>query len=108
MGTFRSRQGGWVGLIAMLLALAIVAYLSRDALRKYGLMPSTGETSVVRGGASGERGGTPGERARAPAAVDASGTTVESAATVPNNAIDRARGLESTIHQQAGQRSGGN
>ena len=33
------RQGGWVGLIVMLLALAIVAWLARDALKAYGLLP---------------------------------------------------------------------
>ena len=32
------RQGGWVGLIVILLALAIVAWLSKDALKQYGLL----------------------------------------------------------------------
>ncbi len=108
MESYRSRQGGWIGMVAMLLALAIVAWLSRDALRKYGMLPSTGETTVVRSGATGERGGTPGERARAPAAVDASGTMIESSAPTPTNAIDRARGVENTIRQQADKRAGGN
>ena len=107
MGPSKLRQGGWVGLIGMLLALAIVAYLARDVLRKYGLMPSTGET-VVRSGASAERGGTPGERARAPAAVDANGALVESTTPVPTNAIERARGLEGFVREQSERRSGGN
>ncbi len=100
MGPNRTGQHGWVGMVAMLLALAIVAYLSKDALRKYGLLPSSGET-VVR------KAGTPGERARAPAAIDATGATVESAAPVPTNAMDRARGVESTIREQEKKRGGG-
>ena len=33
------RQGGWVGMIAVLLALLIVAWLARDALKQYALVP---------------------------------------------------------------------
>ena len=32
----KGRQGGWVGLVVILLALAIVAWLSKDALKQYG------------------------------------------------------------------------
>ena len=44
-------------MIVLLLALVIVAYLSKDALRKYGLMPSGG-TTVVKGATPGERTGS--------------------------------------------------
>ncbi len=72
-------------MIVLLLALAIVAWLSKDALKQYAFMaPAT--TNVKTEAAS------PGERARAPAAVDASGATVESAAPTPTAPIDRARG----------------
>jgi hypothetical protein len=94
------REGGWVGMIALLLALAIVAWLSKDALKQYAFMaPAT--TSVKTEAAS------PGERARAPAAVDATGVTVESSAPAPTAPMDRARGVESTIKRQEGQRGGG-
>ena len=94
------REGGWVGMIVLLLALAIVAWLSKDALKQYAFMaPAT--TNVKTEAAS------PGERARAPGAVDASGATVESAAPTPTAPVDRARGVESTIKRQEGQRGGG-
>lgn len=93
------RQRGWVGMIVLLLALVIVAYLSKDALMKYGMMPM-GETTVIKAG-------SPGERARAPAAVDASGATIEAAPPTPTTAIDRARGVENTLKQQESKRSGG-
>jgi hypothetical protein len=96
-----NREGGWVGMIVLLLALAIVAWLSKDALKQYAFMaPAT--TNVKTEAAS------PGERARAPAAVDATGVTIESAAPVPTAPMDRARGVESTLKRQEGQRGGGN
>jgi len=93
------RQGGWVGMIVLLLALAIVAYLSRDALRAY-MGSATSQVTT--------RSGTPGERAGAPGAVDASGITIESSAPAPTAPMDKARGVESMINQQQGQRGGGN
>ena len=71
------RQRGWIGMIGLLLALAIVAYLAKDALLKYGMLPS-GDRTVIKAG-------TPGERARMPAAVDASGTTIECGAGGPDH-----------------------
>ena len=95
-----NHQGGWVGMIVLLLALAIVAWLSKDVLKQYAFMaPAT--TNVKTEAA------LPGERARAPGAVDASGATVESAAPTPTAPVDRARGVESTIKRQEGQRGGG-
>lgn len=97
----RNRQGGWLGLVVMLLALAIVAWLAKDALKSYGLMAPA--TTAVKSGA-----GSPGERARAPAAVDASSATIEASAPVPTNAMDRARGVEGMLKSQEGSRAGGN
>jgi len=94
------RQGGWVGMIVLLLALAIVAWLSKDALKQYAFM-APAATSVKTEAAS------PGERTRAPGAVDASGATVESAAPTPTAPVERARGVESTLKRQEGQRGGG-
>jgi hypothetical protein len=94
------REGGWVGMIVLLLALAIVAWLSKDALKQYAFM-APAATSVKTGAAS------PGERTRAPGAVDASGATVESAAPTPTAPVERARGVESTLKRQEGQRGGG-
>ena len=93
------RQRGWIGMIGLLLALAIVAYLAKDALLKYGMMPS-GDRTVIKAG-------TPGERARMPAAVDASGTIIDSAPAAPTTAIDKARGVENMLKQQESKRSGG-
>ena len=58
------RQGGWVGLVCILIALAIVAWLSKDALMKYGMLPGTTTTSTERttGGAAPATG-TPGNGA---------------------------------------------
>ena len=97
----RSGQGGWIGMVVLLLALVVVAWLAKDALKSYGLL-SPGTTTVTT------KAGTPGERARAPAAVDASGATVESAAPVPTAPMDRARGVGDMLKQQEGRRGGGN
>ena len=68
MGMHRriGRQGGWVGLIVILLALVIVAWLSKDALKKYGLMSdlekqpkATATTESVRGAGIGVSGAAP-------------------------------------------------
>jgi len=93
------RQRGWVGMIVLLLALAIVAYLAKDALMKYGLVP--GDPTAIKAG-------TPGERARMGAAVDASGTLVDSASpAAPASVLDKARGVESMLKEQEDKRSSG-
>ena len=92
------KQGGWVGLIVMLLALAIVAWLSRDALKAYGLLPSPATTVTTKAG-------TPGERARAAGAVGAEAVDMSSAPVAPATAIDRARGMEDMVKQQAAERA---
>jgi hypothetical protein len=80
------RQRGWVGLVVLLLALLIVAVLSQTLLKRMGLLPDERATS-----SAGPRG--PGPASAAP--IDATGAT-----PTPGNAIERARGLESTLQQQ--------
>ena len=43
-----ARQGGWVGLIVILLALVIVALLAKDALKQYGLVPGAASSTESR------------------------------------------------------------
>ena len=85
----RHRQRGWVGMVVLLIALAIVAYLAKDALMKYGLL-SPGETKVTSGSSAGERTGS-----AAAGAVERTDATT--ATPAPINALERARGLESTL-----------
>jgi hypothetical protein len=70
----RIRQRGWAGLLVLLLALLIVAFLAKDAIVKYGLSGSTvvgapakgGPTAVAPpGSAASIQSGTPLQRARA-------------------------------------------
>jgi hypothetical protein len=91
----RARQGGWIGLVVMLVALVIVAILAKDALKQYGLLPGTG-TAI--------KAGTPGERARAPGAIDVDAVDIGSAPSAPAGALDRARGVEDMIKRQADER----
>jgi hypothetical protein len=84
-----SRQRGWVGLVVLLLALLIVAMLAQTALKQYGLLPDDRATATTK--AAGPRGVGP----TTPMSVDPTGAT-----PVPRNAIERARGLESSLQQQ--------
>jgi len=66
------RQGGWVGLLGILIALAIVAWLYGDVLRPYLLPPLPPPTAATKTR-------TPGAAARAvggigPAEIDVSST----------------------------------
>jgi hypothetical protein len=83
----RARQRGWLGLIAILIALVIVAVLAQRLLRTYGLVPGA-ETSAQ----AGPRGPGP----AAPAAGDATAV-----APAPTNPIERARGLEQQVQRDA-------
>jgi hypothetical protein len=76
------RQRGWVGLIVLLLALVIVAFLAQTALKHYGLLAPADAPSA---------------RGQAP---DAS-VQLDSATTTPRNAIERARGVENAVRRQA-------
>jgi hypothetical protein len=88
----RAGQQGWIGLVVILLALAIVAILAKDALKQYGL---------GSGGAVATKAGTPGERVHAPGAVDAGGAGQGAAPSAPAAALERARGVEEMVKRQA-------
>ena len=92
----KSRQRGAIGLIVMLIALAIVAYLYKDALKAY-LLSSTPPVTT--------KAATPGERARSPGAFGMDAADISSAPVAPQGAIDRARGIEDMVKQQAEQRA---
>ena len=82
----RHRQRGWVGLIVLLLALVIVGMLAQTVLRQYGLLPGD------RAAKAGPRGAGP----TTPVNADPSAST-----PTPGTAIERARGLESSLQQQS-------
>jgi hypothetical protein len=92
------KQGGWVGLIVLLLAVLIVAFLAKDALLKHGMLGGA-ETSA-------SRAGTPGERTRSPAAGVVEQTDVSGATPAPASALDRARGLQDTLQKESEKRAG--
>jgi hypothetical protein len=77
----RNRQGGWIGLIGLLLALAIVLMLGRTVLKQMGLL--NGESKPVS------------------AAAAPSATIVDTTTPAPAAALERARGLEQQVQQQA-------
>ena len=90
MNQRKDRQGGWVGLIVILLALAIVGWLSKDALKQYGLVPGPAKVAEPTGL----------QRSPTPAAVsDFSG----SATATPSfqAPVERARGVEETLRRGA-------
>ena len=87
----RRTQRGWVGLIVLLIALVIVAMLAQDALVKYGLLRNPATSAATEPSGLG--------RSPTPAAIpgDASTLSTPSYATP----IERARGVEDTVRQQA-------
>jgi len=87
MSTVRN-QRGWVGLIVLLIALVIVGVLSQKLLRQMGLF--SGDDATTR--AAGPRG--PGPTSAVP--IDPTGAT-----PARRNAIERAKGLESSLQQQS-------
>jgi hypothetical protein len=87
-----NRQGGWVGMIVLLLAVVIVAFLAKDALMKYGLL-APGQTTV-KGSA------TPGERTQSGAAGD-----VERADPAGAGDGDRPRARRRGLRQAAGKQA---
>jgi hypothetical protein len=82
------RQRGWLGLIGLLLALVIVAILAQKVLKTYGLM-SGADPATKTAGPRGPGGASP-------APMDATDVT-----PTPTAAMERARGLESAVQQQA-------
>ena len=94
------RQRGFLGLIVILIALLIVAWLSMDALKQYGVMSGTAVAAEGRAG-RGTRART--RCRRAPSRAGASTT----ATPAPMNALDKARGLEGAVREQAAETSRG-
>ncbi len=90
------RQGGW-GLIVVLLALAIVGWLYRDALKAY-LSPLLPPKAAINTG-------TPGAAARAVGGIGPADIDVSSPQIAPRTALDRARGVENMVKQEAEQRA---
>jgi hypothetical protein len=93
------KQGGWLGIVVLLLALVIGAYLARDALRKYGLLPDTEATTT--------RAGTPAERAQTPVGGATEHLDPTGATPAPTSPIDRARSIEGTLQKESEKRGGG-
>ena len=85
------RQGGWVGLIVMLLALVIVAWLAKDALKNYGLLSGPGNAPVSAGPTGLQRSPTP-------AAVSGFSDSATPSFQAP---MERARGVEETVMRGA-------
>jgi hypothetical protein len=81
----RARQRGWIGLLVVLVALLIVAWLAQSALRQYGLL---GAAPSAKTGAA------------AKASSDEAATP-----PTPLNAMERARGVEQTVKQGAEEQS---
>ena len=80
----RARQGGWVGLIVLLLAVVIVGLLGKTLLQQMGIV-----------------GGAPGDRAVArPGNVQ--GDVV---VPPPAAALEKARALEKAVQEQARENS---
>jgi hypothetical protein len=88
-----ARQRGWVGLLVILLALLIVAWLAKDALKAYGLS-STGE------------GGPAGSRPRAERLnPGVAGAEADGAPSTPMTPLERARSVEGTLQRDADERA---
>ena len=77
----RARQRGWVGLVAILLALVIVGLAARSALKAYGLFDDHDKP----------------RHAAAPGASEAE----QAAAITPRTALERAKGVEAMVKQGA-------
>jgi hypothetical protein len=93
MGRRKGRQGGFLGLVVILLALLIVAWLSMDALKAYGLLSGPAAPSKAAPAAERVRGPGPGVTEAAP--------DVTTATPAPMDALGKARGLEGAVRDQA-------
>ena len=78
----RAQQRGWVGLIVLVVAVVIVGVVVKTVLKEYGLTGTAGPASKA----------TP---------VDSVSHDVTTTEVTPRNALERARGLESAVQQQA-------
>jgi hypothetical protein len=89
----KGRQGGFLGLVVILIALLIVAWLSMDALKQYGML--SGPAAPAKAAPASERVRGPGE------GVTQAAPDVTTVAPAPMDALGKARGLESAIKEQA-------
>jgi uncharacterized iron-regulated membrane protein len=78
----RERQRGWAGLIGLIIALIIVAMLAKTLLQTYGLTGTATSASQT----------TP---------VGQASHEVGAVTPAPRDAMERARGLEQSVQQQA-------
>jgi hypothetical protein len=79
----RRRQRGWAGLVALLLALLIVAWLGRTLLAR--LLPAPAAVETSKGHAGGR----------------ATGGDATAATPVPRSELERAKGLEAQVRKDA-------
>ena len=79
----------------ILVALVIVAFLAKQGLKGYGLAP---------GAAGATKAATPAERARMPGAISGEALDMGAAPSSPAAALERARGVEQMMKQQAAER----
>src|SRR5262245_44486200 len=85
------KQRGWMGILALLFAVAIVALMARSALREYGLYP--GSSARVEGTERVD----PYKGIRvAPAGVDPTAAT-----PVPDDPMARVRQIGNTVRDRA-------
>ena len=84
------KQGGWAGLVVILIALVVVALMAQTALKTYGLLP--GPDAAVKAGPRGVGG-------VGPAPIDPTVAT-----PAPTGPIERARGLEQQLQRDANER----
>ena len=96
MGQRIGRQRGW-GLIVMLVALAIVAWLYKDALKAYLMLPSAPTVTT--------KAGSPMTRELEAGGLGADAPDLSATPVPPRTAIDRARGVEGTVMRGAEQRA---
>ena len=86
-------------MLVILVALAIVGFLAKDALKSY-----LGVGVGVPNRPPAANTATPGERARAPGAIGTEAFDPGSAPPSSGTALDRARGVEDMVKRQAAER----
>jgi hypothetical protein len=84
-------QRGWIGLIGLLLALVIVAVLAQRVLKTYGFLAGA-EPAAKSADERGPRG---------PGGISAAPLDSTAMPATPSAALERARGVENTVQQQA-------
>src|SRR5262245_1204768 len=89
------KQRGWLGTVGVLIALLIIAWLIKDALRDYGLS-SAAEKAAEKAAQGAEPTGF--QRSPTPAAVSATPPGGTPSFQAP---MERARSVESTVNQAA-------